>query len=135
MDGVHTTITGIKDDLEDDLPAILTAATLDDFDAYVVGYPTDQTQNQIAVWYERHSVNQTHDFNFCIQCQIGSGAKEETAYKYLDAIETYINTKLNQSVYGFTKLNYTCDMLSNFDSGQCTIFFDITFDEPLDDCD
>jgi hypothetical protein len=133
---VYNTITGIKNDIKSKLPAILIAAGLYPFDEYVAGFPQDQTKKILAVWYSEHRRSTENNFVFNIQAQL-TATQEEYTYKYLDAIESYLknNTLFVPESYGFASVGYDCMLLTNFDNGQCSIFFDVTLNDPLDDCD
>ena len=133
---VYNTITGIKNDIKAKLPAILIAAGLHPFEDYVTGFPQDQNKRILAVWYSEHRRSIENNFVFDIQAQL-TAVQEKIAYKYLDAIESYLknDTLFVPESYGFASVGYDCQLLTNFDNGQCSIFFDVTLNDPLDDCD
>jgi len=131
---IYDTITGIRSDIESNLPALLTAASLTAFDEYTEGFPKDQTKKICAVWYSEHRRNIEQSFIFTIQAQL-TGVQELETYQYLDAIETYVKTIFMSENYGYVSSQYDCMLLTNFNNGQCSVMFEVTLTEPLDDCD
>jgi len=131
---VYNTITGIKTNIALKLPAVLTSASLTNFEQYIEGFPQDQTKRILAVWYSEHRRNTEQFFVFTIQAQL-TQVQELESYKYIDAIETYLKTIFASESYGYASSEYNCVLLTNFDNGQCSVMFEVTLTEPLTDCD
>jgi hypothetical protein len=133
MKKVNEIITQIKDDISANLPALLSAGGVPDFDMYGVGYPTDQAKTFCAVRFNRGDVNNNPSFTFTVQLQL-PGIEETEAYKYLDAMSQYLS-EMETSGYGYYTGSFTIELLENFRVSDTEIFFDYTMTDVSDDCE
>jgi hypothetical protein len=126
----------IIDELEDRLPAALTAASLDDFQDYIQGTPNDQDRRQICCYYAfgSHTGDQ-RSRSFVIDIQLPGVLDYESNYltAISEVIEQYITADLVQMV-DRDEIQEQQFPIEPGD-GSTFVLYVVRFSEDLDDCD
>ncbi len=121
-------------DMKAELPALLASYGLPDFEAYGIGYPTDQNKTFCALRYssgERGAASPRFTFTAHLQLP---GIETADAYQYIDAASDYLS-KLNGSAYGFPLKTISIELLENFRAADTQAFFDVALSALADDCE
>lgn len=125
----------IKTLLEDNIPAVLTVASLDDFDDYLDEPPSDMEKKQLAVYLAEGS-NKTDSGgeSFLIQAQLPKIFRPD---KYLSAMWGKIKEILDPSLLGFTskEMSHITWYPSETNGAASFIYIEISFNTMYDDCD
>ena len=110
------------------LPGILAEKSIDDFDKYAIGYPTDQDKKFCCVLFSEGSRTPSKETTgYTVHLQL-PGVSETDAYKYIDAVKQHL-------ISGDNCENITIAMSDNFRVSTIGVFFEVTESEELDDCD
>lgn len=127
--------TLIKDTLAATLPALLSAAGLDDFDDYISGPTRDEEKKELAV-YKESSLDATDQavLSYTIQCQL-TGVLDPDLYD--DIILPVIREKITPSLIDIERRDQVGSDVWPADVNRATsfIYYSLIFNQSLDDCD
>ncbi len=123
----------LLNDIKAKMPPLLAGYGLNDFDAYGIGYPTDQDKKYCALRYASGESGGSPRLTFTAHIQL-PGLEEAEAYKYIDAVNDYLRT-LNGAAYGYPLKTISIELLENFHAGDTQAFFDIALSVLADDCE
>jgi hypothetical protein len=130
---IKQTMTDIKDGLKTALLALLEAAGVPDFAAYIVGFPSDQTALTCCV--RLAALKEKESLEFIIHLALPRLA-EIDSYTYIQAVKDYLDADFDQSEYDFLTGTYSLDIMeANFTKGDIQAFFSVTLTRAIDDCD
>ena len=135
MKSINELLTQVKDDLETDIPALLTAAGLGALAIYETSQSRDAKTNGLFVYHDNSSFQ--YDRNYCaiiIQLQL-NGLEAITAAEYADIISNYMIRYDAKRVEAVMIDSLTVDTWPP-DKNQTTfVYLELAFVEPLDSCD
>ena len=135
MKSINELLTQVKDDLETDIPALLTAAGLGALAIYETSQSRDARTNGLFVYHDNSSFQ--YDRNYCaiiIQLQL-NGLEAITAAEYADIISNYMIRYDAKRVEAVMIESLTVDTWPP-DKNQTTfVYLELAFVEPLDSCD
>ena len=129
------TKTAIKNKLASLLPALLTAAGLDNFDDYLDEQPDETEKTQIGIYIaDETDTTETHTLQIIIQAQLYKKGDWKQAYHdvLMPAIRQHITAALVEYV---TRENIIADLWPVDKNSSSFGFYIIDFSEPLDDED
>lgn len=127
--------TKIKEKLAEVLPALLTAAGLDDFDDYLDDQPSKPDAVQLGVYVDTEiDIVDSHSLTIIIQAQLYRKGFKQDAYHavLMPALRKYITAYL---VDYTTRESITADLWPVDKNASSFSFYVIEFSEDLDDCD
>lgn len=125
-------ITGIKENIEETLPALVEKYGQPPVDNYAVGYPFDQ--DKLACCVRLSKLEFLGDFEFIIHLSLPH-TDEEAAYDYLQAARDYL-TDFETADYGYYTGTYILELYENdFNHGDIQALFSVTLKKAADDCD
>ena len=125
----------IKDKLEADLPALLSAAGLDDFDEYNNKSPLRSDDNEICV-YINGGQNDVVSNNFAVIVQIQLSGKD-LIDEYHSIVKDYMLENITADIVDMVeRVNFIYDIWPyDVHSNNTFAYYEITFEDKLDDCD
>jgi hypothetical protein len=130
---VSEIITGIKDSLQAELPALLEEAGAAQIIYYGIGYPFNQDDTSCCVSFAGLVFLENMQFNIHLALP---HIQETDAYLYIDALVKFLNEKFDTNDYGYTVGRYTLDVFeTDFNHGDVQALFMVTMDKAADDCD
>lgn len=135
MTAANTQLDRIKTALQSALPSVLTAAGLDDFDAYVIDSPQELEKNTLAVYLmEEVDDRDFYYFRCMVQCQL---PRVRNVTDYHSSILPVIRATITPALLG---LDYRSSIAAdvwplNKNVATSYIYYEIEFTEELDDCD
>jgi hypothetical protein len=133
MKKISELISLLLNDIKAKMPPLLAGYGLNDFEAYGIGYPTDQNKTFCALRYASGELAEgTERFSFTVHIQL-PGMEEAEAYKYIDVVNGYL-CSLNGSIYGFPLKTISIELLENFRAADTQCFFDVAMSALVDDC-
>lgn len=126
-------VTAIKNLLETNLPGVLSAAGLDDFEDYLAKQPNDSNKRQSGTYiFQDDDTTDTERTGFVLHFQL---PRKFDALEYHDAIYPYLQESLVPSVVDLDiREGIETDILYADNSGTSIIGYFVIFTEDLDDC-
>lgn len=89
MKSIYNTLQTFKEDLEEDLPALLETACLDNFDIYTTGDSRDSKIKALCIYKDTVRKDDSQNIlSMIFQAQL-SGVNEDTGAKYEDVLINY----------------------------------------------
>lgn len=127
--------TAIKNKLASELPALLTAEGLDDFDEYLDSQPSDAEKMQIGIYIsEEMDTEDDHILSVLIQVQLYRKADWTQAYH--SVLMAAIREHVTAHLVGFISRDQVTGDLWPVDQTSTSFnYYEVRFTEPLDDCD
>jgi len=135
MESLYNILQTLKSDLETDLPALLVAAGLVDFNRYVLGPSKNPEETALCLYHDEGQFDdENNDLNLFIQLQLYEKDYEDSL-KYIDVVKEYMKV-YDPANLGFTILKKLIDDSFPLDENQTTfVFFEVKYNEQLDSCD
>jgi hypothetical protein len=125
-------ISGIKNDMEKALPALVEKQGQPPIEDFSIGYPFNQ--DKISCCVRLSKLEFLGDFEFIIHLSLPH-TDEDAAYDYLQAVCAYL-TNLETTDYGFYTGTYILELYENdFNHGDVQAIFSVTLKKAEDDCD
>jgi hypothetical protein len=112
-----------------DMPALLSAAALSNFDNYSIGYPYREEDKELCV---RFSALKEEGFEFLVHIALPK-VPEIEAYSYFDLILNYL-TEHDYTCYGFGTGTVLIDMGDDYTTGAINAYFSVILPIFFDDC-
>ena len=135
MKSIYEILTQLQTDLSADLPDLLTAESLADFNNYVIGESREARETALCVYKDSLRMDDTQNLlSLIFQAQLYK-VDFESAAKYEDIIKDYLND-YNPEEIGMNILEGLDIDTWPMDNGSgVLIFFTVQYREELDGCD
>jgi len=134
MKSVQKSLTAIFEDIKNNLPALLEKYAAKQFEGYKIGYPVDPEKLLLCVRFAAcgDDVNETLEFDIHGQFP---GTSEEDVYRYIDAVNEYLDNCFDPHIAGYTDGSYSVAATDNARTSILEVFWGIKVTSPKDDCD
>ena len=135
MKSIYEILTQFQTDLSSDLPDLLTAESLTNFQNYVIGESREVRETALCVYKDSLRMDDTQNLlSLIFQAQLYK-VDFETAAKYEDVIKDYLKS-YNPEEIGMNILDgIDTDTWPMENSSGVLIFFTVQYTEELDGCD
>jgi len=135
MKSIYEILTQFQTDLSSDLPDLLTAESLTNFQNYVIGESREARETALCVYKDSLRMDDTQNLlSLIFQAQLYK-VDFETAAKYEDVIKDYLKS-YNPEEIGMNILDgIDTDTWPMENSSGVLIFFTVQYTEELDGCD
>lgn len=135
MDNIKDILDQVKTDLEDDIPALLSAASLPAFDRFVVGQSRNPQEMALCVYKDEFRGDPGESrLSLMIQAQL-AGVSYEQGIEIEDVLLEYL-LEYDPAELGMTVLESVSSDTWPMERTQGVfIFITMVFTEPLDSCD
>ena len=135
MQPIHDILTILETDFKKDIPALLTAAGVDDFDVYTAGQSRNPNEMGLFIYPNESSYDfERNHVSVFIQLQLQKKDVLESV-RYSDVVSRYL-TSYNPLKIGATMIDSISVDTWPPDNNRTTfIYIDVSFSEPLDSCD
>ena len=127
--------TAIKNKLASELPALLAAESLDDFDEYLDSQPSDPEKMQLGIYTDEETDTvDDHILSVLIQAQLYG--KADWAQAYHSVLMAAVREHVTADLVGvITRDQGTGDLWPVDQRSTSFNYYEVRFSEPLDDCD
>ena len=135
MKSISTILSTLLTDISTALPALLTAAGLDNFDKYAIGQSRNPKEKGLFLYKDTYRTDETSENLIIIfQAQL-LGINEEDAADYEDVFLAYFKSYSPQRIGATSLDSIESDTWPIQQSQGAFIFMYLTFSEEKDGCD
>jgi len=134
MKSIKQSLTAILEDIEARLPELLKSRDAGQFEGYAIGYPVDPEKVLLCVRFAAASDDENSTLEFDIHAQF-PGTAELDAYKYMDAVNDYLDAYFDPQIAGYTDGSYSIRATDTPRTAILEVFWSVKLTYPKDDCD